>query len=125
MGLLSAQMLAEQGAKVVLADVNGEAVESAAESIRQDGGEAVGVRTDVRNYAEVKNAAQTAEDRYGRIDILLSYAGGAEARMLNHPEPFHELPVDVLDWGLDVNLKGNGLLLSRRARDDDPAAKRA
>jgi len=106
MGLLSAQKLAEEGAKVVLTDVNIEAVSVAAEDIRKNGGEAIGIQVDVRNYVQVKNAANTALKTYGSIDIMMNFAGGAECRMLKRSEPFHELPVEVIDWGLDVNLKG-------------------
>ena len=45
-------------------------------------------------------------DAYGRIDILINCAGGSSARVFGRKEPFHELPVEVLDWGIDVNLKG-------------------
>jgi NAD(P)-dependent dehydrogenase (short-subunit alcohol dehydrogenase family) len=106
MGLLSAQKLAEEGAKVVLTDVNVEAVSVAAENIRKNGGEAIGIQVDVRNYGQVKNAADTALKTYGSIDIMMNFAGGAECRMLKRTEPFHELPIEVIDWGLDVNLKG-------------------
>lgn len=106
MGLLSAQMLAEEGAKVVLTDVNAEAVEDASASIRETGGDAIGVQVDVRDYAQIKYAVNTALEKYGRIDILLNYAGGAETRVLQYNKPFHEQPVEVLDWGLDVNQKG-------------------
>ena len=34
------------------------------------------------------------------------FAGGYEPRMCNSPVPFFEQPVEVLDWGIDVNLKG-------------------
>lgn len=106
MGLLSAQMLAEQGAKVVLTDVNPDAVEAAAASIREQGNDAIGIQVDVRCYEQIKAAVDTAKKKFGAVDILLNFAGGAETRILNHPEPFHEQPVEVIDWGLDVNLKG-------------------
>lgn len=106
MGLLSAQKLAEEGAQLTLADVNGDAVEEAAESIRKSGGEAFAVQVDVRDYQQVQNAADMALEKYGRIDIMLNFAGGSETRVLDCHKPFHELPVEVIDWGLDVNLKG-------------------
>lgn len=106
MGLLSAQELAKDGAKIVLVDINAAAVEAASEGIRKSGGEAIGLQVDIRKFDEVQKAAEAALAKFGRIDILLNFAGGAETRVLNHHEPFHELPVEVIDWGLDVNLKG-------------------
>lgn len=106
MGLLSAQMLADSGAKVVMTDVNLESVSAAANEICQKGGAAIGVQVDVRDYAQVENAANIALEKYGSIDILLNYAGGAETRVLQCHKPFYEQPVEVIDWGLDVNQKG-------------------
>ncbi|MBN1829950.1 MAG: SDR family oxidoreductase, partial [Deltaproteobacteria bacterium] len=106
MGLLTAENLAREGAKVVLADINLKAVEEAAEAIGRNGGEAVGVQVDVREYDQVQQAADLAMDKYGSIDILMNFAGGAEGRMCHCDKPFHELPLEIINWGLDVNLKG-------------------
>ena len=106
MGRLSARKLVEAGARVALMDVDAEAVVAVTEEIRAAGGEAIGVHADVRCYEQVERAANAAMEAFGRIDILLNFAGGAETRVMNCPKPFHELPIDVIDWGLDVNLKG-------------------
>ncbi len=106
MGRLSAQKLAEEGAKVVMTDVNPDALTVAVEEVRRLGGEAIGVQVEVRDYEQVESARDMALNKYGRIDILLNFAGGAEGRMRNCALPFHEMPIEVIDWGLDVNLKG-------------------
>ncbi len=112
MGLLSAQELAKDGAKVLLTDVNAEAVEASASEIRERGGDALGLQVDVRKYEDAKKAVDLALESFGGVDILLNFAGGAEGRVCKCPAPFHELPIDVIDWGLDVNLKG-AVYLSR------------
>jgi len=106
MGLLSAQRFAEKGARVVLTDVNEDGVTQAAERIRAQGAEAVGVRVDVRRYDQVRASVEMAVERYGSVDILLNSAGGASSRVFGRSEPFHELDIEIIDWGLDVNLKG-------------------
>ena len=106
MGLLTAQKLAEEGARVVLTDINLEAVTAAAEAIREAGGEAVGVQVDVRCYDQVKAAVALAVEKYGSVDILLNSAGGCSSRVFGRSEPFHELDISIVEWGLDVNLKG-------------------
>jgi len=106
MGLLAAKDLLAEGGKVVMADINRDAVEKAAAELDSSGKNSVGLAVDVRNYQQVEGTAQTALQRFGRIDLLLNFAGGAEGRMRNCPKPFHEMPIDVIDWGLDVNLKG-------------------
>ena len=106
MGFLASQELAKAGANVVMCDINAEAVEGCAKEIRASGGEATAVVTDVRKFDDAARAAKTAVSTYGAIDLLLCLAGGNEARCCNSPKPFYEQPLEVIDWGLDVNLKG-------------------
>jgi len=114
MGLLSAQRLAAEGAKVVLTDVNLEAVTAAADGIVESGGEAIGVQVDVRSWDEVSAAVDTAVEQFGALDILINCAGGASSRMVGRPVPWWEQSPDVVEWGVDVNLKG-ALLFARAA----------
>jgi 3alpha(or 20beta)-hydroxysteroid dehydrogenase len=64
----------------------------------------------VRDYASVCAARDKAVEAFGRIDVMANFAGGTAVRMLKvdkekHPE-FPDVPIDVYDWGIDVNLKG-------------------
>ena len=111
MGLLFAQNFASLGGNVVMCDVN-EAVlaEKVAEINEKGQGKALGVLCDVRDYAQVCAARDKAVAAFGRIDIMANFAGGTAVRMCNvdrekHPE-FPDVPIDVYDWGIDVNLKG-------------------
>jgi NAD(P)-dependent dehydrogenase (short-subunit alcohol dehydrogenase family) len=106
MGLLSAQQYAAEGAKVVLTDINSEAVQAAAEAICQAGGDACGVTVDIRHYDEVQNVVAFTLERYGRIDILVNCAGGNPHRVCNCPGGFEEMTIEALDWGIDVNFTG-------------------
>lgn len=106
LGLLTAQNFAREGGKVVLTDVNADAVSAAAEEIQRNGGEALGLAVDVRDYQQVQGAVSQTVDKFGRVDVMHNCAGGSSTRIFNRKEPFHELPIEVVDWGLDVNLKG-------------------
>ena len=106
MGLLASQELAKAGANVIMCDINAEAVDGFAKEIREAGGKATAVVADVRKFADAERAAETAVATYGSLDLLLCIAGGNEARCCNSHHPFYEQPVEVIDWGLDVNLKG-------------------
>ncbi len=106
LGLLMAREFAKEGGRVVLTDVNAEAVAIAAEEIRRDGGEALGLQVDVRDYQQVRGAVAEAVEVFGRVDVMHNCAGGSSARVFGRREPFHELPIEVIEWGLDVNLKG-------------------
>lgn len=111
MGLLFAQNFAELGGNVVMCDINKEILEQKVEEINKKGkGKAVGILCDVRDYSQVCNARDKAVETFGSIDIMANFAGGTAVRMRNvdkslYPE-FPDVPIDVYDWGIDVNLKG-------------------
>ena len=111
MGLLFAQNFAALGGNVVLCDVNEPVLtEKVAEINAKGAGRAIGVLCDVRDYAQVCAARDTAVETFGSIDVLANFAGGTATRMRKvdtkqHPE-FPDVPIDVYDWGIDVNLKG-------------------
>jgi NAD(P)-dependent dehydrogenase (short-subunit alcohol dehydrogenase family) len=71
-----ARGFARFGAKVVIADKNGETGERAAAAIRAAGGEALAITTDVREFEQVKAAVEQTVKRFGRLDILVNNAGG-------------------------------------------------
>jgi len=74
-----AAKLAELGASVVLADINGAAAERRAEAIREAGGDAIAVETDVRSEEQVQRMVQAAVDEFGRLDILHNNAANLQA----------------------------------------------
>lgn len=109
MGLLFAQCFAAEGGNVVLCDIN-EAVlkEKVAEINAKGVGKAAGVVCDVRDYSQVCAVRDKCVNEFGRIDVMCNFAGGTERRMLQYTEPtdFPDTPIEVFDWGIDVNLKG-------------------
>ncbi len=106
-GLLCGQCLAEEGANVLLVDINKEALEEQCAQINAKGkGRAIFSVTDVRDYSQVCAARDMAVSEFGSIDIMLNCAGGYEPRMCNCYKDFVDIPIEVFDWGLDVNLKG-------------------
>ena len=107
MGLCASRELVRTGAKVVMCDINADALERAVAEVNMLGtGKAYCCATDVRRFADAERAAALAIEKTGRIDLVIPFAGGYEPRMCNSAVPFFEQPVDVLDWGIDVNLKG-------------------
>lgn len=109
MGLLFSECFLKEGGSVVLADFNEEALkEKTAELAGRFPGKAIGVLTDVRVYADAVRLREKTLEAFGRIDVLVSFAGGTARRILKvAPElEFPDVPIDVFDFGLDVNLKG-------------------
>ena len=90
MGELTAREMARRGAAVVLAARSLERIEAIADEIRADGGKALAVKTDVRNFEDIQNAVDEAVSEFGSADITISFAGGEPARMLNGPHDFVE-----------------------------------
>lgn len=105
MGRLTCERLAEQGANVVVVDVNADAAEAVVAGIRAAGGAAVASVTDVRDYAQVQAAVALAISTYGAVDILVNCAGGASARVWGRTEGFTDLDLEIIDWGIDVNFR--------------------
>ncbi len=108
MGLLFAQNFAALGGNVVMCDINEEVLNKCAEEINRKGqGKAIGVICDVRDYSQVCNACDTAVKEFGSIDIVTNFAGGYARRMLRVDDnlEFPDVPIEVFDWGLDVNLR--------------------
>ncbi len=106
MGLLSGKCFANEGANVVLTDINEEALNEKVAEIKTDGGKVIGVKCDVRDYNQVIAVRDKALEEFKTIDILINFVGGYEPRMLNVSGDYADLPIEVFDWGIDVNLKG-------------------
>lgn len=109
MGLLLAKEFVRLGGNVVMGDIRPEDTQKEADAINaasEKGGRAVVIGCDVRNYDEVCAMRDFAVDTFGSIDALVTMAGGAEMRMCQASGEFPDVPIEVYDWGIDVNLKG-------------------
>ena len=107
MALCTSRTLAAAGATVVMCDINGDGVRKAADEINAWGkGKAYAVEMDVRKFSDCERSAALAIEKTGKIDLVVNYAGGNEARCCSSFKPLYEQPVEVIDWGLDTNLKG-------------------
>lgn len=99
-GFETAKRFAEEGAKVVICDLNQESVDSAAQEIIDAGGQAVGIAVNVTDMAQVQAAVDKTLDTYGKLDCLVNNAGiTADNTLLKMSE-------DEWDRVINVNLKG-------------------
>lgn len=107
MALLFCKEFVNLGGNVVMADINGDILaEKAAEINAEYPSKATAAVCDVRNYDEVCAVRDLAVKAYGSIDVMVNLAGGAETRILRASGEFPDIPIEVYDWGIDVNLKG-------------------
>lgn len=102
-GRATALLFAEEGAKVVLNDIEAELVQHTAKLITEQGGDATVVVGDVANAADAEALAKAALERYGRIDILDNNA----AIYLSPDLP--DLAEQDWDRLIDINVKGTYL----------------
>lgn len=111
MGLLFSQEWTRLGGLIVMCDVNEAVLKQKVEEInKQYDNRAIGIVCDVRDYEQVCQARDGAVNAFGKIDVMVNFAGGTAVRMQKvdvekYPE-FPDVPIEVYDWGLDVNLKG-------------------
>jgi 3-oxoacyl-[acyl-carrier protein] reductase len=99
-GRITALTFAREGARVAVADINGEAAEGVAAELRENGANAMGVQVDVSQVASVEAAINAVAEWGGGIDIQVNNAGiTRDARM-------QKLSEDQWDSVISVNLKG-------------------
>ena len=110
-GRAAARLMAAQGARVVVADINMPGGETTADSIYRDGGDAIFVGCDVTRAEDVERLVQAAVQTYGRLDCAFNNAGleGDHASTVDCSE-------DNWDRTLDINLKGVWLCLRAEIR---------
>ncbi|KAA0940365.1 SDR family oxidoreductase [Streptomyces apricus] len=100
LGLAYARALAAAGARVVVNDVDAEAVDAAVASITSAGGEAVGAVAAVGDSAAAELLTDTAVREFGRLDVLVTNAGILRDRVL------WKMTDDDFDAVVEVHLRG-------------------
>jgi len=96
-GKATARKLVNQGAKVVIADINSDMAKALAEEL---GPNALSVKLDVSQEANWKSALDTIVKQFGAVDVLVNCAG------VGTSGNFEELTLEDWNWMLSVNLTG-------------------
>lgn len=99
--------LARLGGKVVLASRKEDVIGAAVTDIRDQGGDAFGVVTDIRDPAQVDNLVARTLEHYGRVDGLINNAAG------NFVVPAEDLSIN--GWNTVINIVLNGTFYCSRA----------
>ncbi len=105
-GRATALKFASEGAKVVASDVNVKGGEETVEMIKKAGGEAVFVKSDISQSADVKALIAETVKAYGRLDCACNIAG-----ILGTMGPFTDQTEDDFDRVIAVNLRGTFLCI--------------
>lgn len=99
-GLGIVRRLAEAGAQVMIADVDGNTAEKSAAALNAEGFKTAAVRVDAAQVSEIQAALNATHERFGGIDILVNNAG------IFPMSPFLETNEQLWDKVIAVNLKG-------------------
>lgn len=97
-GLAVAERFANEGARLILGDLDAATVEAAAAQLRKQGAEVVTVAGDLSDQAVAERTIAAATEHFGTVDILVNNAGGGILR------PFLEHTPDTLRATIDRNL---------------------
>lgn len=108
-GLSSANLMAKEGAQVVIADYNADGARTAAENIKTQGGDAVSVFLDAGDEASIKDAVEFTVQQYGKITTLFNNVGST-----NLKKDLDIVNVDLLEWDRLMNLNLKSVLLGSR-----------
>ncbi|WP_298446541.1 3-oxoacyl-ACP reductase family protein [Gordonia sp. (in: high G+C Gram-positive bacteria)] len=96
-GAAIARRLADDGATVIVTDLNAETAAATAAAL---GDGSIGLQVDVTDRTSVNAAVDAAVDRFGRIDVLVNNAGWDKG------EPFVDSVPETWDRIIDINLYG-------------------
>jgi NAD(P)-dependent dehydrogenase (short-subunit alcohol dehydrogenase family) len=111
-GLLGTEFcrtLAQAGARVVIADIDGERAASLAKTLNQDGHQALSATTDVADPQSVGKMVDATLSQFGSLDILVNSAvmdPKFDPQHGGHTNSFEEYPLDAWNQALAVNLTG-------------------
>ncbi len=89
---------AKAGAKIVLTDINKEAVEKAAAELKNQGFEAVGLKVNVTSETELEQAIKKTVETYGSLDVLINNAG------MQFVSPIEEFPTEKFELLVKIML---------------------
>ena len=99
-GAATAELLAKEGAAVVIADLLEKEGRLVATSINESGGQGLFIKLDVTNEASWVSAVDAAVSNFGKLDILVNNAG------VSHRAGLEDTTSDAWDKVIDVNVKG-------------------
>jgi len=99
-GLAMAERFGQEGVKLVIADIQDDALERAVAKLKAKGFETIGVRTDVTKYADVEALAQATLNAFGKVHIVVNNAG------VSITGPTWKMSLDDWRWVLGVNFWG-------------------
>jgi 3-oxoacyl-[acyl-carrier protein] reductase len=97
-GRATALRFAEEGAAVVINDIDPEPAQETATEVIKNGGRAISVVANTMDSEEAKRLVDACVEEYGRVDVVVNNAG------ITRDKTFHNMGPDIFDFGVKVNL---------------------
>jgi len=109
LGECAAMLMAERGAKVVVADIRSDNAERVVERIKAAGGTAISATFDLHDPDSIVALAKTAEDKFGGIDVLFANAADLAPEIGARDIDVEMMDIDVWDRIFRANVRGTML----------------
>ncbi len=106
MGFAISQRFAEEGAKVIMGDINEEKLHEAVKKIQDAGGDVTGLVANVTKQVDVDKMLEAAVKHYGKLDVLVNNAG-----IMDNFKTAESLDDKLYDLVMDVNVRGPMMLI--------------
>ncbi|TQL46760.1 meso-butanediol dehydrogenase/(S,S)-butanediol dehydrogenase/diacetyl reductase [Homoserinimonas aerilata] len=106
-GHAMAMRFAQQGANIVISDIDDDRATASAEAVRELGGKAISVRADVTDADDCTALVAATVAEFGRLDVMICNAGIIQVKPL--------LDVTADDWNRTMNVNVTGTLLTLQA----------
>jgi len=107
LGKVFALRYSQEGAALLLPDINLKQAEQTARDIQAAGGRAIAMETDISDESKVPQIAERVMEVYGRVDILLNNAGMISGFK---PRPWDQWTVEIWDRFFNTNVRGTWLV---------------
>ena len=107
LGSVMAHALAKAGVRVAILSLHAASSAKVVETIRADGGEAIGIACDVRERTDLERACTEVLDSFGHIDMLINAAGGNSPQATTSTEQsFFDLDIEATNHVFGLNFTG-------------------
>lgn len=108
-GAATSRIMAERGARVVIADISADAAHHTLEEVRSQGGDAIAFTVDIGSPEAIAALFDKTVDHYGRLDIIDNNAAALTQDLAQRDMDIANMPLDVWDLTFAVNVRGTML----------------
>jgi NAD(P)-dependent dehydrogenase (short-subunit alcohol dehydrogenase family) len=110
-GAACAKRYAEEGARVLIGDIDVKSANGVAAAISAAGGDALVQELDLANEASVKALYELVDHKYGRLDVLHNNAADTRGEQMAYDMAITEMPAHIWDRAFEINARGTMFMI--------------